>query len=107
HAGARRVLARAGPAAALHRLRDELRGLAAIEHLGPAVRNELQRTGEVRLDEAVSGRWSGAVHEELRPRRREQRQPPRLACDQMAARWIEEVALLRKLDGRGDEILPR
>src|SRR5207244_10545278 len=75
------VLSRDQPTPARHLLHDEIRDPAVVEDAGAAVGDQLERPGEVGLDEPGARGRRFAVHEELRPRGREAGESLRLAPD--------------------------
>ena len=106
HLIAGQVLSRDQPTPARHLLHDEIRDPAVVEDAGAAVGDELERAGEVGLDEPGAGGRRLAIHQELGSRGGEAGESLRLAPDLTAARTVQWVAVARQLYRRCDQLLP-
>ena len=100
---ARQIFLGYEPSAAFHLSHDQVGDLAAIEHAGAGVADELQRAREVVLLPQRPRCGRAVIDEELRPARREARQHLPLVVDVAAAGGVDDVAPPCQADRRRDQ----
>src|SRR5207247_9154298 len=93
------VVPRDQTAAPRHLLHDQLGDAALIENLGSAVGDQLERAGQLRLNECRARVWRFPIREKLSARGREQGQPLGLAYALESAQAVTRVSLVSEAPG--------
>src|SRR5256886_7705760 len=95
------------PYTTLFRSHDQLGDAALIEDLGSAVCDQLQRAGQVRLNEPRARLRRFPAREKLSARGGEPGEPLGLPADLAAAHTVERVSVARQMHGGRDQFFPR
>src|SRR5439155_15220998 len=101
------VVPRDQTAAPRHLLHDQLGDAALIENLGSAVGDQLERAGQLRLNECRARLWRFPIREKLSARGGEPGEPLGLPADLATAHTVERVSVARQTHGARDQALPR
>src|SRR5207247_10744494 len=94
-------------AAPRHLLHDQLGDAALIEDLGSAVCDQLQRAGQVRLNEPRARLRRFPAREKLSARGREPGEALDLTADLATAHPVQRMSLTGQTYGGRDQVMPR
>ena len=101
------VVPRDQTAAPRHLLHDQLGDAALIENLGSAVGDQLERAGQLRLNECRARLWRFPIREKLSARGGEPGEPLGLPADLATAHAVQRISLVGETHGGRDQVLPR